>query len=39
MLFLKKDELIAGINAALEEDELFIKDSPKLRKVEKLILK
>ncbi len=39
MLFLQTDELISKINAVLDQDELFIKDSPKLRKVEKLILK
>lgn len=39
VLFLQTDQLIAKINAILDRDELFIKDSPKLRKVEKLVLK
>ena len=39
VLLMQSDLLIAKINSILEEDELFIKDSPKLKKVEKLILK
>ncbi|MBP5571959.1 MAG: DUF721 domain-containing protein [Bacteroidales bacterium] len=39
VLFLQTDLLIAKINQILDEDELFIKDDPRLRKVEKLILK
>lgn len=39
VLSLQKDLLITKINDILEEDELFIKDSPKLKKVEKLVMK
>ena len=39
VLFLQTDRLIARINTILDQDELFIKDSPKLHKVEKLVLK
>ena len=39
VLYMQTDLLIAKINGILDEDELFIKDSPKLKKVEKLILK
>ena len=39
VLQLQLDLLIMKINAYLDEDELFIKDSPKLKKVEKLVLK
>ena len=39
VLLMQTDLLIAKINGILDEDELFIKDDPRLRKVEKLILK
>ena len=39
VLYMQSDLLIAKINGILDEDELFIKDSPKLKKVEKLALK
>ncbi len=39
VLLLQTDLLIAKMNSILDEDELFIKDSPKLKKVEKLVLK
>ena len=39
VLYMQTDLLIAKINGILDEDELFIKDNPKLKKVEKLILK
>lgn len=39
VLYMQSDLLIAKMNSILDEDELFIKDSPKLKKVEKLILK
>lgn len=39
VLLLQSDLLVAKINSILDEDELFIKDNPKLKKVEKLVLK
>lgn len=39
VLLLQTDLLIAKINQILDEDELFIKDDPRLQKVEKLVLK
>ncbi|MBR6457269.1 MAG: DUF721 domain-containing protein [Bacteroidales bacterium] len=39
VLLMQSDLLIAKINQILDEDELFIKDNPKLKKVEKLVLK
>ncbi len=39
VLLLQKDFLVAKMNQILDEDELFIKDDPRLHKIEKLILK
>lgn len=39
VLLTQSDILIARMNVILDQDELFIKDSPKLKKVEKLVLK
>ena len=39
VLLMQSDLLIAKMNQILDEDELFIKDDPRLKKVEKLVLK
>lgn len=39
VLFLQTDALVAKINQILDADDLFIKDDPRLHKVEKLVLK
>ena len=39
VLLLQTDLLVAKINQILDGDELFIKDDPRLRIVEKLVLK
>lgn len=38
-LFLSRELLVAKINAILDDDPLFVKDDPRVKKVEEIILK